>query len=247
MATGKTALALMTAALLALAAPAASDQSEMVEVVMNVEFGGDSVQPIVLVKAGETADIQFTYDPDYGQIADLPRRTHEEAPVDEDARRDHRLLLVVDSLGDSGGYLAATEYMSRLDGKWTSQMLPRMALKPDSEASVEFEAEEGQLSRIGLTLLPRPDLGSLEDAKLSYFHSNGQRCHTVPESASTDSLGADELQSSCASASDCCTIKCGPFKMRCCNACCSDSHNCPGVSCCAGDHPGASATFPGSP
>ena len=238
----------LATALLALAAPAATDQSEMVEVAMLIEFGGDSIKPVVLVKAGETADIQFTYDPEFGQETDYPRRTYEEAPVDENPRQDHRLLLVVDSLGDSGSYLAVTEYMNRLNGKWTSQLLPKMALKPDNEASVEFEADDGQISRIALTLLPRPDLGNFEDAKMSYFHSTGQKCHVESpiESASTGFI-EKELQSSCASSSDCCTIKCGRFTLKCCNACCSDDHNCPGVSCCAGDYPGAAITFPGAP
>lgn len=255
--TVKAALAVSAAALLAMTAPVSSDQSEFVEVAMTVEFGGDSISPVVLLKAGRTADIQFSYDPDYGR-PEGPRKAYEEAPAEYDPRRDHRLLLAVESTGDSG-YLAKIEYMSRPDGKWISQWFPTMSLGPNSDASFELEAEEGELSRLTLAVLPRGDIGSFEDAKLSYFHSTGQNCHTVVESVSAPSSSGSSGQASAQSqnpgpahlfamsASDCCTIKCGPFRMRCCNACCSDSANCPGVSCCAGRHPGIAPTFPGAP
>ena len=170
------ALATITATLL-LTVQTASDQSEMVEVAMTIEFAGDSIQPVVLMEVGRTVDIQVACDPDYGQ-ADRPQKIYGEAPADADPRRDHRVLLTVDSLGDAG-YLAKTEYMSRPDGKWVSQWQPMMAVNADIEASMELEAEDGQMSRLAITVLPSRDLGSWEDAEESRFHSAGQGCHVA--------------------------------------------------------------------
>lgn len=244
--TTRTILAAAMAALMALAAPAASDQSEMVEVAMTVEFGGDSFSPVVLVKSGRTADIQFTYDPDgFGRPGEYGR-VNDPAPYDEDIRKDHRLLLTVDSV-EGGGYLARTEYMSRPDGKWTSQWLPTMALRPDSEASIELEAGDNLLSKVSLSVLPRPDLGSFDDARLSFFHSTGQNCHVEPaasadgtgsaQASAPSSSGGSHSASSWAKDSDCCYLYCGNVRLKCCNACCSDPINCPGMACCAGDYP----------
>ncbi len=259
MTTARTLLAGTAAALLALTAPAASDQSEFVEVAMTVEFGGDSISPVVLLEAGKTADIQFMYDPDYGKAED-PKRMYERAPAELDPRQSHRLLLTVDSAGDNG-YIAKTEYMNLPEDKWTSQLLPTMWLRPDSEGSFELEASPGELSRIALTILPRRDIGSSEDARLSNFRTTGQNCH-ADEAASSSAAGggggssASKSQSSrqpgsssswAALSSDCCRIKCGPFTVKCCNACCSDSQDCPGASCCAGRHAGTTPSFPGAP
>ena len=258
----KVALAFLGASLLALAPASSAQQDEFVEVALNVEVGGETLAPTVLLKVGKTADIQFTHDPDYGARSDWPDGENDHAPVDEATeRQDHRLLITVEQYGDEG-YLAKTEYMNRPDGKWTSQWLPTMALRPDNEASIEMEGGEETLSKFALTLLRRADIGSFEDAKLAYFHTTGQNCH-VPSAlvaapgtgnTSADSSGGGKAQPSqsaassfaLASSSDCCYLACKKGQtLKCCNACCSDEVNCPGSACCAGDHPSIGDTFGG--